>query len=207
MSSWDSFSGILQFPVAYRMFSKLIGGNVWRNYLNQYVKPVVREKILDIGCGPGDVLCHLPDVDYTGVDISAEYIRAAESRFGKRGRFLCSDVGTVTIEQERGTFSLVLATGVLHHLDDERAAKLFDLARLALAPNGRLVTYDGCYLSGQSQIAKWLLNRDRGKYVRTREEYHRLAGQKFSQIESDLRHDMLRVPYTHLIMRCSNSAN
>ncbi len=41
------------------------------------------------------------------------------------------------------------------------------LARAALRPGGRLVTADGCYLDGQSRIARLLLKMDRGRHVRT----------------------------------------
>jgi SAM-dependent methyltransferase len=203
----DTLSNVLGAPSAYRIFTRLVGGKVWRNYLDEYVKPVERERVLDIGCGPADILSYLPHVDYTGLDISPEYIAAAKTKFGSQGRFLCGDIGTVTIEREHGTFNLVLATGVLHHLDDERAVKLFELARVALAPGGRLVTYDGCFTDGQSQIARWLLKSDRGKHVRKTEDYQRLASHCFSRIQPSLRHDLLRVPYTHLIMRCSNAGN
>jgi SAM-dependent methyltransferase len=179
------------------------GGNAWRIYVDEYVKPVVGDKILDIGCGPADILNHLPAVNYTGLDISPEYISSAEKRFGSRGRFLCSDVGRAAIEEEQGTFDTVLAVGVIHHLDDGQAAKLFGLARLALRPNGCLVTYDGCYVSQQSRTARWLLANDRGKFVRTCEEYVRLASTRFPKVKTHLRHDLLRIPYTHLIMRCS----
>jgi SAM-dependent methyltransferase len=178
------------------------GESVWRVYLAGYVKPAPGDKILDIGCGPADVLNYLPAVNYTGLDISPEYIRSANQRYGARGRFCCGDVGLAAIEGEHGTFDLVLVTGVIHHLDDAQAARLFDLARLALRPTGRLVTFDGCYAPQQSPIARWLLARDRGKFVRTREEYLRLASARFSKVEPHLRHDLLRLPYTHLIMRC-----
>jgi SAM-dependent methyltransferase len=201
-------SGILHFSMGYRLFTRLVGGgSAWETYLTQHVKPVAGEKVLDIGCGPADILDSLPPVDYTGIDISPDYILSAKKRFGSRGRFYCSDVGEATVEQERGSFDLVLATGVLHHLDDEIAGKLFTLARLALRPGGRLVTYDGCYVPGQSRIARWLLQHDRGTFVRTRPEYLRLASMHFPRVESDLRHDLLRMPYTHLIMRCFNSGS
>jgi hypothetical protein len=51
-------------------------------------------------------------------------------------------------------------------------------------------------------MVRWLLAKDRGKFVRTREEYLRLALARFSKVESHVRHDLLRIPYTHLIMRC-----
>jgi SAM-dependent methyltransferase len=108
------------------------------------------------------------------------------------------------IEGEQDFFDLVPATGVIHHLDDAQVAKLFALARRVLRPNGRLVTYDGYYVPRQSRIARWLLAKDRGKFVRTREEYLRLALARFSKVEPHLKHDLPRTPYTHLIMRCFN---
>lgn len=159
--------------------------------------------MLDIGCGPADVLKHLPAVNYTGLDISPEYINAAKKRFGSKGRFFCNDVGLAKIEGEEGTFDLVITVGVIHHLNDAQAASMFALARRVLRPGGRLVTYDGCYLAGQSPVVRWLLANDRGKFVRTREEYLRLASASFSNIETYIRHDLLRIPYTHLIMRCT----
>jgi len=204
MNLIEKLSSVLSLPAGYRIFLRIVGGDFQRKYVAEYVKPAPGEKILDIGCGPGDMLASLPAVDYTGFDISSEYIEAARKRFGNKGRFLCSDVGMAEIERERGGFKLVLATGVLHHLDNERAAKLFELAREALGPDGRLITYDGCYVPEQSKAARWVLSKDRGKFVRTREEYMRLASVSFSRIEPHVRHDLLRIPYTHLIMRCSN---
>jgi cyclopropane fatty-acyl-phospholipid synthase-like methyltransferase len=173
-------------------------------YVAEYVQPKPGNKVLDIGCGPGDILPFLPGVDYMGLDISSEYIEAAKKRFGSAGRFYCVDVGMTDLKGEQGRFDLVLATGVLHHLDDERAGQLFELARSALRSGGRLITYDGCYVPEQSRLARWMLSRDRGKYVRSREEYLRLASRSFARVESHVRHDLLRIPYTHLIMYCSD---
>jgi cyclopropane fatty-acyl-phospholipid synthase-like methyltransferase len=195
---------VLSLPAAYCLFSQLVAKDHWQRYLAEYVKPQPGEKVLDIGCGPGDVLNFLPAVKYTGFDISPQYIQAAQTRFGSRGRFWCGDVGLVALEQELGTFDLVLATGVLHHLDDERATALFALAKRALRPNGRLMTYDGCFVTDQSRLTRWVLRQDRGKFVRQRHEYERLAATSFSKLDSHVRHDLLRIPYTHLIMRCAN---
>ncbi len=204
MNIIGKISSILSFPAGYRFFQRMVGAESSRKtYLVEHVKPCPGDKILDIGCGPGDILNHLPNVRYTGLDISPEYIAAAKQRYGSRGRFFCSDVGLAAIEGEHGSFDLVLSVGVIHHLDDAQADKLFALARRVLSPTGRLVTYDGCYVPQQSRIARWMLSKDRGKFVRTREEYLRLAAPHFSTVEPQLRHDLLRIPYTHLILRCS----
>src|SRR5207249_12254641 len=119
------------------------GGGLWRTYLETYVAPIPGGKVLDIGCGAAEVLQYLPQVDYTGVDHSEKYIRSAQARYGNRGRFWFGDVSRVALEQERGTFSLALATGVVHHLNDTQASDLFSLARRALRPHGRLHTVTG----------------------------------------------------------------
>lgn len=205
MKMVERLSSLLEFPAGYRLFRWLVGGeSAWRIYLAEYVKPVPGDKILDLGCGPADVLNYLPAVNYTGLDINPEYINSAKKRFGSRGRFLCGDVGRAAIEGEQGTFDLVLATGVIHHLDEVQAATLFDLARRALRPAGRLVTFDGCRVPQQSRLARWLLARDRGKFVRSREEYLRLASAHFTKVEPHLRQDLLCMPYTHLILCCGN---
>jgi SAM-dependent methyltransferase len=201
----DRFSTLLSLPAGYHVFRWMIGGDsAWRTYLADYVKPVPGEKILDIGCGPAGILDYLPEVDYTGLDISADYIRSAKQRFGSRARFLLSDVSVASIGEEQDGFDLVLAMGVVHHLDDIQAARLFELARRALRPAGRLITYDGCFVPQQSRVARWLLARDRGKFVRQQEDYLKLASAHFAKVEPYLRHDLLRLPYTHLIMRCCN---
>jgi SAM-dependent methyltransferase len=191
----------LAVPFFYRAFGRFIGGNARSLYVESYVRVRPGDRVLDIGCGPGDILSHLPPVDYVGLDSSEEYIQAARKRFGDRGRFLHTPVRTASIDMP-ASFDLVLATGVLHHLDDSEALDLFRLARQALKPEGRLVTLDGCYLPGQSRVAKLLLRLDRGKFVRTQEGYTTLASQIFRRVEASIRHDLLRLPYTHIILEC-----
>ena len=134
MKTIGKLSKILSFPAGYQLFQRMVGAESARKtYLAEYVKPAPGKKILDIGCGPADILNYLPVVNYTGLDVSPEYIRSAEKNFGAKGRFCCGDVGLATIDGEQGTFDLVMAIGVIHHLNDAQAAKLFELARRALS--------------------------------------------------------------------------
>jgi SAM-dependent methyltransferase len=206
MEKSGNLYSLLSLPVVYRCFRALVLGDGCRIYISDYVKPVAGEKVLDIGCGPGDIMDYLPSVKYLGFDINADYIEAARNRFGKRGRFFCGDVGLAAIDEEAETFDLAMATGVLHHLDDGRAALLFELAYKALKPGGRLITFDGCYVAGQSRLARFVVSRDRGEYVRRCEDYARLAAGFFPKVEPVVRHDLLRIPYTHLILRSYKDA-
>jgi SAM-dependent methyltransferase len=200
-----SMRQILSIPSIYRLFTQLVGGAYRKQYLRDYVRPQNGERVLDIGCGPGDILAHMPEVDYCGLDLDPRYIEAAKKRFGTRGKFLCQRAGDVVCEQP-GTFDLVMANGLIHHLSDEEASHTFAVARQLLKPNGRLVTFDNGYVPEQSRLARWIISRDRGQFVRTPEKYRSLAGAAFGKVECHIRHDLLRIPYTHVIMVCSSNA-
>ncbi len=192
---------ILSIPAMYILFGWLIGSNSGRAaFVREYIRPKLGESILDIGCGPGDIVSHLPlGVEYVGFDASQPYIDAAKKRFGGRATFICERVNTAALEQR---FDVVLALGILHHLNDAEALQLFRLAQSALKPEGRLITLDGVYTNDQSRLVRWIISKDRGQYVRDQEGYHSLANQVFKNTKVMIRHDLLRIPYTHIIMEC-----
>jgi SAM-dependent methyltransferase len=196
---------LLEKPFVYQLFSLMVGAKHSRSvYVNNFVKPEAGDKILDIGCGPADILDHLPKVDYYGFDISPSYIDAAIARHGENGHFYCERVSEAkAFIEQANTFDIALATGVLHHLDDAEATGLFEIAKRALAPGGRLVTFDGAYVDGQSRIARYFLSRDRGQYVRSPEAYAALASRVFGKVDVSIHHNLLRIPYTHVILECA----
>jgi SAM-dependent methyltransferase len=195
--AWNAKS-ILSHPFIFELFQSLVGARgCHREFLAKYVQPKTGEHLLDIGCGVGSTLGHLPpEVRYTGVDVSAAYIKAARARFGERGTFVCSDVGDLSLENAR--FDHAIAIGVLHHLDDALAHSLLRLARSALRPGRRLVTIDPCYSPEQSKVARFVISRDRGRFVRDAAGYRHLFD-SYGTAEVTLVHDLLRIPYTHLI--------
>jgi SAM-dependent methyltransferase len=159
-------------------------------------------RLLDIGCGPAAILEHVPaGVEYHGFDDSADYLAAARARFGHRGTFWQARVERATLDR-LGGFDRVIAIGVLHHLDDDAAAALLDLAAAALAPGGALVTYDPCFAPGQPRLARFLAERDRGQNVRTPDAYAALAGARFAAVTPEVVSGHLRVPYTATVMTC-----
>jgi cyclopropane fatty-acyl-phospholipid synthase-like methyltransferase len=168
--------------------------------VEEYVKPGAANRILDIGCGPGTIVPYLPKSEYIGFDASAEYIESARKRFPE-ATFVCDRVSQYTLPQ-RLSFDIVLAVGIVHHLGAPEARQLFQIAHEALKLRGKLVTIDGVRTTGQSSAARYLLARDRGQFVRTKEGYVQVASQVFSDVRVSIRHDLLRIPYTHIILEC-----
>ena len=193
---------ILSLPFAYRVFNFLVGAERYYTVcIKKYIRPGKSDRVLDIGCGLSDILDYMGEVEYLGFDMSQAYINEAIRRYGSRATFVCKKVSKDSV-REKSYFTIALATGILHHLNDDEAIELFELGRHALKPDGRLITIDGCYIPRQSGIVRFILSRDRGNFVRTREEYLKLASRVFSRIRVDIRHDLLNIPYTHIILEC-----
>jgi SAM-dependent methyltransferase len=192
---------VLASPAAYQLWWRFVGGSAASKVLvNDYLRPSVGARILEIGCGPGTLYRYLPACDYLGFDLSPQYIERAKRRFPK-AHFVCERVSQFTLAGEQA-FDVVLALAIVHHLDDAEARQLFQTAFDALKPGGKLITLDGVWVDGQSAGARWLLARDRGEYVRRENEYVGIASHVFSNIRSSVRHDLLRIPYSHLILEC-----
>ncbi|MBU1726224.1 MAG: class I SAM-dependent methyltransferase [Candidatus Omnitrophica bacterium] len=196
-------NSILALPIAFKIFKSLVIGKYYAAFISEYVKPKNGDRILDIGCGYGDILDYLPEVDYSGFDMNKRYIDAAIKRYGDKGHFFCGAIGSLILEQKQH-FDIVMAIGILHHLEDDEVLDLFKFAKSVLKPNGIMVTIDPCYADKQSVLARYLFSNDRGKFIRSEEAYVSLASNLFKEIRLCKRHDLLRVPYTNIILQCRN---
>jgi cyclopropane fatty-acyl-phospholipid synthase-like methyltransferase len=197
----QSVRSVLSVPAVYQLWANALGGPACvKTLVDEYIRPESDARILDIGCGPGTLVPYLPQSGYFGFDLSAEYIEQAQKRFPK-AQFLCERVSKFALSRTQ-SFDLVVAVGIIHHLDDAEAKQLFQTAYDALKPGGRLVTVDGVFTKDQSPAARWLLTRDRGEHVRAEENYLKIAGLVFQEVKATVRNDLLRIPYTHLILEC-----
>ena len=198
----DGVRALLSHPLVYTSFQALMGpSSVRRNFVADFVRPAQGMSMLDIGCGPADILDFLPSVDYRGFDISEAYIEHARKRFGDRGIFTCKHLETGDLAG-LPKFDVVLALGLLHHLEDAEAIGVMQLARAALKPGGRLITIDPVLDHGQNMIAGFLVRRDRGQNVRKKSGYVAIATAVFPPPRIEVRHQTW-IPYTHCMMECT----
>jgi SAM-dependent methyltransferase len=197
----DFARSALSFPVVYDSYQSLVGApRCHQRFITEMVRPKPGGRVLDIGCGVGASVRYLPaGVGYVGIDVSQPYIDRARADYAGRGEFLCADAGAVDATTI-GQFDLAFSFGVLHHLSDEIVGQVIKLVRAVVRPGGRFVTIDPCYVVGQNAIARLLIDNDRGEFVRDASGYAGLmAG--FGDVRATVHHDLLRIPYTQIVMQ------
>lgn len=194
--------GILADPRWYEAVQSLMGSKRARQaFADRYVRPRPGDRILDIGCGPGELLRYLPDVAYFGFDPNPDYIARATQTFGSRGQFHAKEFGEDDVASLRSV-DIAVISAVLHHLEDAEARNLLTLVRRVLRPGGRLVTIDNVFIPHQNPIARLLISWDRGRNVRSPEGYRALAAGVFGTIDAEIAHKSFP-PYTYFIMTMS----
>ncbi len=118
---------------AYRMHARIL-----RQLLVPHLPADRNARILDIACGMGNSVHALREAGYQnvqGVDISAEQVAIAQARG------LPVEQGDLftRLEGQKDAWDALIAFDILEHLDREELLRLFDLARVALRPGGRLI--------------------------------------------------------------------
>jgi len=191
---------ILNHPTLYQVYQNaggFFGARV--KAVTDYLTLRPGMRVIDIGCGPGYILRHLPPgIDYIGFDIDQAYIEHARRAFGHLGQFYRRYFDANAAREFAGA-DVVMMNGVLHHIADEELRETLTNVRDALKSDGILFTLDGCYREGQSRIAKWLLDNDRGEFVRNRDGYDQVLSGAFENVDLVIRDDYSRVPYTFII--------
>jgi ubiquinone/menaquinone biosynthesis C-methylase UbiE len=190
----------------YDVFQDLVGAKKARTWLAEnYWKLNNGNKVVDLGCGPGGILDHLPKkITYIGIDISEEYIKTAKNRYGAGATFIVSTARKLLDKPDErlNNADLVLCNGLLHHLDDTEAKEILQLSSKILAPTGKLVCFEPTYLVKQGLISKWIMNKDRGRNIRTEQEWKELVNESFESFETTILTNLIRIPYVHIVIQC-----
>jgi 2-polyprenyl-3-methyl-5-hydroxy-6-metoxy-1,4-benzoquinol methylase len=186
-----------------KLMGFLLGANTHKTLVDEYIQPTPGCSVLDVGCGPAVILDLFHDVKYVGLDHNPNYIATATKKYGSKGTFICAGVNQLN-DYGLKTFDRIIILGVMHHLDDAQLAQLMMSLKDRLNHGGVLITFDVAFEDKQNLIAKLLAKNDRGNFVRTKEQYIEFIEMSFKVQQADIRHDLLRVPYTHLLTRSTN---
>ena len=95
----------------------------------------VKHRVLDVGCGAGNILEQLPAGEKHGLDLSPYMVKRAKERLGNSAKILRGDAEQLPFEN--GTFDRVIASSLLSHvLHPEQVVS--ELSRVT-KPDGRIV--------------------------------------------------------------------
>ena len=197
---------VLGVPFIYKIFSQGIGKpSTIPNFVSEFVRPKTQSWILDVGCGDGRIRKFLGDVRYVGVDHNKKYIETAKKSNSPTDEFHVADVSELEKLLVARKFDRILLIGVLHHLSNAQCRDLLSTCARLLATDGHLVTLDPAFIKDQHPVARLLAKLDRGKFARSLEDYHTLIEESFASVAINVRHDLLRIPYTHAIYVARNN--
>ena len=147
----QSDSGLLRWlkvPFLYNLFQEAVGAEAARgSFIQNHVRAMPGDKMIDIGCGPApQALRCLPEVESIGFDTNAQYIASARRTHGSKGTFIIGDTYSLRGDSRFQNADIVIAIGVLHHLDDQDAAHCIRFAYDALKESGRFIFHDPCWI-------------------------------------------------------------
>ena len=193
----------LKVPFLYNLFQGVVGGNALRRRIIQnHARARPGDRVIDIGCGPAQALQSLPDVEYLGLDIDPKYIAFARRTYGDKGIFVVGDTRSLRSDTRFKDADIVIAVSVLHHLDDEEAEDCFRFAYDALKGGGRLICHDACWIPNQGTFSKCIMSHDRGRNIRTEQQYRQLAAKVFRNAHTWVDTKPMRIPYVTIVLEC-----
>ena len=199
---------ILRHPQYYIKTQSLLGANRLREKCIAIIKPQPSDCILDIGCGPGQVLDYIPvPKQYYGFDTEKKYIEYASKKYSGRGKFFsCEFNSNFLVSTKLEPIDKVFLLGILHHISNENALELLKLIYTVLKPKGSIVSVDPCFTPNQSLVSRFIANNDRGKFVRNEVGYRSLTKDLFTEIDIQIFNNVCRIPSTEIIMHLTKDS-
>lgn len=203
----QSNSGLLRWlrvPFLYNLFQDVVGANALRRrIIRNHARARPGDKVIDIGCGPAQILQSLPDVEYFGLDTDPGYIAFAKRSYGDKGTFVIGNTRSVEGDSRFKNADIVIAITVLHHLDDQDALHCIRFAYDALKAGGRFICLDPCWIPNQGVFSKYIMSHDRGRNIRTEHQYRQLAGKLFKNVDARVDTKAMRIPYVTVVLECT----
>jgi SAM-dependent methyltransferase len=197
---------ILKVPLVYRSLNLLVSpASLVADTVRDFLDVADGSRVLDLGCGYGEIAKHFVGrTEFVGIDSNHSYIDEAKLRFrDTNAQFIVADIADPEV-LALGPFDLVMLTGVLHHLPSELVKELAVASKGLVSPNGRFVAVEPVFAPDQRLSARLTIAADRGRYVRDAEGYVSLLEIGFKTVEAQVLHGRLRIPYSHVILSCSN---
>jgi len=145
-----------------------------KQVIKKYFSVTESDKILDLGCGTGELSVFFPAQNYTGIDIDPKNIKYATSHY--KGKFLVADGKDLPFPDN--SFSKILVVGVFHHLSDTDSKEVINEIKRVLKPDGKFLVMEDT--KTKNPITTLMHRLDQGEYIRNKEDWHKLFSNEFS---------------------------
>ena len=176
MTTTEDNSGwrkILSSGVVYKIAQFIFNEKKSKQFmLDNYVLPQGPNfNMLDIGCGPGNLLEFMPNnFNYIGFDVNENYILTAQAKNIARQNttFILGFTEDMfdNAKLPDSSMDIAIVNGVFHHVTDAIASEMLDLAGKKLKKGGRMLVIEPSWFSNQSAFRKWVMSKDRGKNIK-----------------------------------------
>jgi 2-polyprenyl-3-methyl-5-hydroxy-6-metoxy-1,4-benzoquinol methylase len=189
--------------VVYEVVQWVFAAKVLRTYLAEnFLNSEAVYSILDVGCGTSLISNEIhAEKKYTGFDINSGYILSGK---GRKNNILWIG-GVNSLHATRPAFDRIILIGLLHHLKSEDCSKLLHVLKHLLVPSGEIITFDPCRVQGAGWLSSKVVDLDRGRYVRSIEQYTQL----FSGLNLNIEKSIISNPrfgaYKYALLRVRHS--
>lgn len=156
----NTFLPAMRFHILTPLYEALVWpfmGRMWKRVAEEVSRRTPeRGSVVDLGCGPGNVLWCIrklrPDVHLIGMDIDPEIIHIAQGRSrGKNIAFSMASIDDTRLPD--ASTNVVVSTLMFHHLSTETKKAAFREARRILRPSGVFLL---CDFSLPTKERRWL---------------------------------------------------
>ncbi len=134
-------------------------------------------KILDIGCGSGEISRFFNDLDYIGIDVNPDYIEFARKIYKKNFEVMNAQ----KLRFKKRYFDYVVIIGVLHHIDDKNCSLILNEITRVVKNDGKIIIIEDVNTQSKIDLFGNLIRKlDVGEHIRTQKEWLELLSKKIN---------------------------
>ena len=127
----------------YSPFMRIFFGTIFRK-ITKYIQLKSEETLLDIGCGPGNLLGILhgkhPNSKLIGLDVDPKILKIARNKLSDRIEFIESSATKLPFPDN--SLDVVTSTLMIHHLKSYEKDQMIKEIYRILKPGGRFYLFD-----------------------------------------------------------------
>jgi ubiquinone/menaquinone biosynthesis C-methylase UbiE len=134
-------------------------------------------RVMDCGCGTGIYSRFFSPHSYVGIDVSPIYIERARAKFPQHSFHV---MDATKLEFPDNSFTAVIVSGVVHHLDVSTTRDVLREISRVLQPNGTLLLWEDVPTQHSlNWVGRIIHSLDVGEHIRPEDEYAELLLEHF----------------------------